>query len=153
MEAQGGAAEVLEAAVDSLGGAVAGAGSVEVGQHVLSPLHVVDLGIDARRPLTQAQIDVIAAWRARDEVLATATARGEATRLAKRVAALDKELKEITKRITNLVRQSPAGGLLDQPGIGPVTTAVALTSWSHLRRIRSEVLDACPPAPRARPGA
>ncbi|MGO1927061.1 MAG: transposase, partial [Brachybacterium tyrofermentans] len=52
--------------------------------------------------------------------------------------ALDKELKDITKRITDLVRQSPAGGLLDQPGIGPVTAAVALTSWSHLGRIRSE---------------
>lgn len=95
-------------------------------------LRVVDLGIDARRPLTQAQIDATAAWRARDEALATATARGEATRLGKRVAALDKELKDITKRITDLVRQSPAGGLLDQPGIGPVTAAVALTSWSHL---------------------
>lgn len=101
-------------------------------------LRVVDLGIDARRPLTQAQTDATAAWRARDEALATATARGEATRLAKRVAALDKELKDITKRITDLVRQSPAGGLLDQPGIGPVTAAVALTSWSHLGRIRSE---------------
>ncbi|MFI8778917.1 IS110 family transposase, partial [Brachybacterium paraconglomeratum] len=101
-------------------------------------LRVVDLGIDARRPLTQAQIDATAAWRARDEALATATARGEATRLGKRVAALDKELKDITKRITDLVRQSPAGGLLDQPGIGPVTAAVALTSWSHLGRIRSE---------------
>ncbi|RCS81206.1 IS110 family transposase, partial [Brachybacterium alimentarium] len=101
-------------------------------------LRVVDLGIDARRPLTQAQIDATAAWRARDEALATATARGEATRLAKRVAALDKELKDITKRITDLVRQSPAGGLLDQPGIGPVTAAIALTSWSHLGRIRSE---------------
>ncbi|MGP5612614.1 transposase, partial [Brachybacterium alimentarium] len=74
----------------------------------------------------------------RDEALATATARGEATRLAKRVAALDKELKDITKRITDLVRQSPAGGLLDQPGIGPVTAAIALTSWSPLGRIRSE---------------
>ena len=36
-KAQGGAAEVLEAAVDGLCWAVAGAGSVEVGQHVLSP--------------------------------------------------------------------------------------------------------------------
>jgi transposase len=101
-------------------------------------LRVVDLGIDARRPLTHAQITTITAWRTRDEDLATATARGEANRLAKRVAALDDELKDITKRITELVRQSPAGELLDQPGIGPVTAAVALTSWSHLGRIRSE---------------
>lgn len=101
-------------------------------------LRVSDLGIDARRPLTVTQLTTVAAWRARTEDLATATARGEATRLAKRVAALDKELKEITKRITDLVRQSPAGVLLDQPGIGPITAAVALTAWSHLGRIRSE---------------
>lgn len=101
-------------------------------------LHVVDLGIDARRPLTHTQITTITAWRTPDEDIATATARGEANRLAKRVAALDDELKDITKRTTELVRQSPAGELLDQPGIGPVTAAVALTSWSHLGRIRSE---------------
>jgi len=101
-------------------------------------LRVVDLGIDARHPLTATQITTIAAWRTRAEDLATATARGEAIRLAKRVAALDTELKDITKRITDLVRQSPAVTLLDQPGIGPVTAAVALTAWSHLGRIRSE---------------
>ena len=101
-------------------------------------LRVVDLGIDARHPLTATQIVTITAWRTRDEDLATATARGEATRLAKRVAALDTELKDITKRITDLVRQSPAGTLLDLPGIGTVTAAVALTAWSHLGRIRSE---------------
>lgn len=101
-------------------------------------LRVVDLSIDARHPLTQAQITTIVGWRTRDEDLATATARGEANRLARRVAALDEELKQITKRITELLRQSPAGELLDQPGIGPVTAAVALTAWSHLGRIRSE---------------
>lgn len=99
---------------------------------------MIDLGIDARRPLTQTQIITITAWRTRGEDLATATARGEATRLAKRVAALDGELKEITKRITELVRHSPAGILLGQPGIGPVTAAVSLTAWSHPGRIRSE---------------
>lgn len=101
-------------------------------------LRVMDLGIDARHPLTATQIVTIAALRTRDEDLATATARGEATRLAKRVTERDTELKDITKRITDLVRQSPAGALLDKPGVGPVTAAVALTSWSHLGRIRSE---------------
>lgn len=101
-------------------------------------LRLVDLGVDARRPLTAAQITRIAGWRTQDEDLATTTAKGEAIRLAKRVAALDEELKEMTKRITELVRQSPAGELLEQPGIGPVTAAVALTAWSHLGRIRSE---------------
>ena len=101
-------------------------------------LRVSDLGIDARRPLTTAQITTVAAWRARQEALATSTARWEATRLAQRVAALDEELKEITKRITDLLHRSPASALLEQPGIGPITAAVALTAWSHLGRIRSE---------------
>lgn len=101
-------------------------------------LRVSDLGIDARHPLTAGQVSIVAAWRTRDEDLATSTARWEATRLAKRVAALNEELKQITHRMTDLVRQSPAGTLLEQPGIGPVTAAVALTAWSHLGRIRSE---------------
>lgn len=101
-------------------------------------LRVCDLGIDARRALAAGQIATIAAWRARDEDLATATARGEAIRLALRVTTLDSELKEISKQIIDLVNQSPAQTLLDQPGIGPITAAVALTAWSHLGRIRSE---------------
>lgn len=101
-------------------------------------LPVVNLGIDARRPLAQAQIATISAWRSRDEDLATATARDEAIRLARRVAALDEEINEITRRITDVVRQTPARGLLDHPGIGTVAAAVALTAWSHLGRIRSE---------------
>ena len=101
-------------------------------------LRVCDLGIDARGPLTAVQITTIASWRARQEDLATSTARWEATRLAKRVAAIDEDLKEITKRITDLLRRSPAFVLLEQPGIGPITAAVALTAWSHLGRIRSE---------------
>lgn len=43
--------------------------------------------------------------------------------------ALDEDLKANTKRITELINQSPACGLLEQPGIGPVTAAVALTAW------------------------
>ena len=101
-------------------------------------LRVVELGIDARGPLTAAQITTAGAWRARQEDLATSTARWEATRLAKRVDALDADLKEVTKRITDLLRRSPASELLEQPGIGPITAAVALTAWSHLGRIRSE---------------
>ena len=37
-EAEGGAAEVFEPAVEGLGRAVAGAGPVEVGEHVAGPL-------------------------------------------------------------------------------------------------------------------
>jgi transposase len=101
-------------------------------------LRVSDLGIDARRPLTSGQIATVAAWRTRQEDLATATARAEAIRLAKRVSALEEELRTNTKRVTELLTQSPARELLSQPGIGPVTAAVALTAWSHPGRLRSE---------------
>ena len=101
-------------------------------------VRVADLGIDARRPLTAGQIAAMAAWRARDEDLATAVARKEAVRLAKRVIAADRELAANTKQMTDLLNRSPARVLLDQPGIGPVTAAVALAAWSHPGRVRSE---------------
>ena len=69
---------------------------------------MADLGIDARGPLTGAQITTVAAWRARREDLATSTARWEATRLARRVAALDEELKEITEAQPPRCSNSPA---------------------------------------------
>ena len=101
-------------------------------------IRVADLGIDARRPLTAAQITAMAAWRARDEDLATTVARKEAGRLAKRVIAADRELAANTKQMTDLLNASPARVLLDQPGIGPVTAAVTLAAWSHPGRVRSE---------------
>jgi len=101
-------------------------------------LRVTDLGIDARRALTASQIATVASWRSRREDLAAAVAREEAVRLAQRVSALDEQLKINTKRITELIAQSPAGDLLQQPGIGPVTAAVAFATWSHLGRVRSE---------------
>ena len=101
-------------------------------------IRVADLGIDARRPLTAAQITAMAAWRARDEDLATAVARREAVRLAKRVIAADREIAANTKQLTDLLNASPARVLLDKPGIGPVTAAVTLAAWSHPGRVRSE---------------
>ena len=65
-------------------------------------------------------------------------ARVEANRLAKRVAAADRDLAANSKQMTALLASSPAAGLLDQPGIGPVTAAVAFTAWSHPGRVRSE---------------
>lgn len=101
-------------------------------------LRVADLGIDARGTLTAAQIAVIAGWRARTEELATGIARTEAIRLAKRVRAADEELSDLTRQMTALLKDSPAAGLLDQPGIGPITAAIAYAAWSHPGRLRSE---------------
>lgn len=101
-------------------------------------LRVSDLGMDARRALTATQIATVASWRTRREDLAVAVARDEAVRLAQRVHALDTQLKINTKRMSELIADSPARDLLDQPGIGPVTAAVAFAAWSHLGRVRSE---------------
>jgi transposase len=102
-------------------------------------VRVVDLGVDARTPLTGTQITQITSWRARPaEQIATATARAEAIRLAKQITSLDADLAANKSRMEQLVRASPAAPLLDQTGIGPVTAAIAFTAWSHPGRVRSE---------------
>lgn len=105
---------------------------------LLALLRVVDLGVDARGTLTTTQITAIAAWRSRTEELAIGVARAEAIRLAKRVRAADDELSAVTRQMAALVKTSPAAGLLDQTGIGPVTAAIAFAAWSHPGRVRSE---------------
>lgn len=105
---------------------------------LLALLRVVDLGVDARGTLNTGQITAIAAWRARTEDLAVSIARCEAIRLAKRVRAAATELSDLTRQMTSLLEASPAAGLLEQPGIGPVTAAIAYAAWSHPGRVRSE---------------
>lgn len=102
-----------------------------------------DLGVDARRPLTTRQVVEISKWRGRSEDLGLATARAEAVRLAKRVIALDEELGGNQTQISELIGASPAAGLLDTTGIGAVTAAVVLATWSHPGRVRSEAAFAC----------
>lgn len=109
---------------------------------VINALHALvrshDLGVDARRALTGQQITLIAGWRARrHEPIGTATARAQATRLARRVLELDHELAANHQQLTELVSQQ-APILLEQHGVGPVSAAAVLTTWSHPGRIRSE---------------
>lgn len=101
-------------------------------------LRVLDLGIDARRPLATRQVTEITRWRTRSEDLATATARAEATRLGKRVIDLDGQLAANQAQMTGLIHDSKAAVLLEKTGIGPVTAAVVYTAWSHAGRVRSE---------------
>jgi transposase len=102
-------------------------------------LRAVDLGIDARKPLTLTQTRAIARWRARhNEDLATTTARAEAVRLASRITTLDADLAANQTQITAIITASPAAVLLDHHGIGPVTAAIILTAWSHPGRVRDE---------------
>ncbi|GAA0909332.1 transposase [Virgisporangium aurantiacum] len=57
--------------------------------------------------------------------------------LAVRILDLNRVLADNLKQIRTLVKaMCPA--LLNQPGIGPVTAAVALTAWSHPGRVRTE---------------
>jgi len=101
-------------------------------------LRITDLGIDVRRPLGARRIAEISRWRTREEHIATATARTEAIRMAKRILDLDAELGENMARIHELVHDSPAADLLHRTGIGPVTAARTLVVWSHPGRIISE---------------
>lgn len=97
-----------------------------------------DLGVDARKALSQAQIRTIATWHERPtEDIATATARTEATRLAKHITTLQEELATNRTAITALVAQL-APGLQDIFGVGPISAAAVLLAWSHPGRLHSE---------------
>jgi transposase len=104
---------------------------------LLALLRTIDLGIDARRTLASRHIRVVAAWRCRAEPLPARIARGEAGRLAKRVLELEGQLLDNLDELTALV-QDTAPELLRMPGVGPVSAAVILCSWSQPGRIRSE---------------
>lgn len=101
-------------------------------------VRTVDLGIDARRPLTASQITQIGAWRERTEDIAKATARREARRMAHTIRTTEADLAANEHHLATLVEHSDAAPLLAMPGIGPITAATILTAWSHTGRIHSE---------------
>lgn len=57
--------------------------------------------------------------------------------LATQIAALDQTLRANKAELQKLAA-TMCPVLLDQPGVGPVTAAVALTAWSHHGRFRGE---------------
>jgi transposase len=97
----------------------------------------VDLGVEARKALTGAQITTIAGWRTRDEDPATAACRREAIRLASRICDLGRDL---AANMAELRRFTAAEvpELLELPGVGPVVAGTILLAWSHPGRVRSE---------------
>ncbi len=58
-------------------------------------------------------------------------------RAATTVLELDKAITAAEKQLHTLVKKS-CPGLLDLPGVGPITAATLLTVWSHHGRIHSE---------------
>lgn len=66
-------------------------------------LRTVDLGVDARKPLTAAQLTTIAGWRDREENMARRTCRAEAVRLARRIRTLGVDLATNKRGINDLI--------------------------------------------------
>jgi transposase len=78
-------------------------GSSHNGARSIALLRVVELGIDARKPLTDKQIALIAGWREREENIALRTGRREAVRLGKQIISLQKELEANRSEMEKLV--------------------------------------------------
>lgn len=97
-----------------------------------------ELGLDARKKLTGAQITEVSRWRSRKEELSISIARTEAVRLAKHILDLDEQLRANEKQVNELVKASEAEPLLQQKGFGVINAAKCLTAWSHQDRVHSE---------------
>jgi transposase len=97
-----------------------------------------DLGVDARGPLSKKQVRQISAWRTRDtDSFSQSVARAEAKRLAKAITSLWDEAKDNLAALDSLATaMSPA--LAAMVGVGPVSAAQFLISWSHPGRIHSD---------------
>ncbi|WP_426624506.1 IS110 family transposase [Leifsonia sp. McL0607] len=96
------------------------------------------LGIDARRPLSDAQVVEISGWRLRpSDDAATATIRDEARRLAASIRNLTESLETNRNALSRHVDEL-APGLTASLGVGAITGAIVLTAYSHRGRVRSE---------------
>jgi transposase len=96
-----------------------------------------DLGIVARRPLTDAQIKIIASWGLESSESAAEIIRSEAKRLATTITE-QSELLEENRRCLRQLSELLAPGLQDVPGVGPVTAGILVCAYSHRGRVRSE---------------
>ena len=97
-----------------------------------------DLGMDARKALSKAQITDLSKWRSRNEELSFSVARAEAVRLAKHVLALDEQLADNERQLTKLVQISEAAPLLEETGFQAISAAKCLAAWSHHGRITTD---------------
>lgn len=89
-------------------------------------------------PLTQQLLGTIIRRRGTgSETVDQAIRRAETRRLAQRIRELDTELKTNTHQLAGLVDQV-APGLINKRGVGPVTAAQNIVSFSHHGRCRHE---------------
>ncbi|WP_434316000.1 IS110 family transposase [Leifsonia sp. P73] len=105
---------------------------------LIALLRIVELGLATRRSLSAANLAKVAAWRGHStDDVEQATARAEASRLARSVLTLNERLNENAAELRSHVEQI-APQLLVVQGIGPITAAVFITAFSHVGRVRSE---------------
>lgn len=98
----------------------------------------IDLGLDTRKPMSDKQVDDISAWRVRTtDHIEQQIAREEAVDLAKSIIAAEARLKQNRKQLAELGEQL-APGIQALSGVGPVSTGIILTAYSHHGRFRSE---------------
>lgn len=102
-------------------------------------LRTIDLGVDARKPISDAQITAICAWRitTAEADTAVAIARCEARRLARAILEHTRLLEDNHACLRRLTQRA-AAGLQDIAGVGPVTAAIIVCAYSHPGRVRSE---------------
>jgi transposase len=95
-------------------------------------LRANNLGVDARKALTPAQIGQLSKRRPGHDA-----ALGVAVRRAKDILALAGELADNEARLRRLA-DTAAPGLTDLKGVGPITAARLLAPWGGPGRIRPE---------------
>lgn len=101
-------------------------------------LRTTELGVDARKALSDVQITQIGRGRTHTgDDLPTGIARAEAKRLATAITDFQTLLAHNREQLIEVVTMM-APGLMDLPGLGPVTAAQVLLCYSHHGRVRSE---------------
>lgn len=103
----------------------------------------------ARGPLSDTRLAQISRRRGRStDTVEQTVRRAEARRLAEAIREATRTLSENKKQLDALVTRI-APSLLDKTGVGPVSAAQALVSWSHHGRCRNDaafaaLAGACP---------
>jgi transposase len=97
-----------------------------------------DRTLNPRRWFTTTDLETIIRRRARrGETREQAVRRSEARRLATRIRDLERDITTNTRALREIVTDL-VPGLLERHGIGPVSAAQIIVSWSHPGRCRNE---------------